>query len=339
MSNEQNELAIDFLPANTTFNNYLDLCNFLGIPSTGGNVKKATLLELGRHCFYTFEGRKIKIGEVYGKPLAKEVRENSKWVSDAICEVVMTELLKAVKEGEKEGKEKKEVTEVFIPAHSMGVLIGLCNENYHLERAAYGRKLEGKKAEASTDFYQMVSGKLPSIVKSVLDSLSRRYMIHYVESFSVDREGSGLGVATNEELAIIKDTHMKVFREAPFNTLKDVTTVLRSPLRKPFYSAVNKELKERGFTTKYKGYQFFVTDKIGLRLDYCAKVKGVMDINKKMKEFLIDKMETKLESRVFLGGFASGIGKISPEEQRKTYEITFRSHVDSEIGIEEECYE
>lgn len=67
-------MKADKLKKGMTFKNWKELCEFLGIDSKGGNIKKANEKELSRFCEWHKEGQKIIIDKKYRTP--KNKKEN-----------------------------------------------------------------------------------------------------------------------------------------------------------------------------------------------------------------------------------------------------------------------
>lgn len=316
------------------FDSYSKLCKVLEIPSTGGNTKKSNLKKIGLCCNYSIKGQKITINEVYEVAIPKAVRENNRWVDDAICEVVLEELQKLV-------QADRQVTDIFITNYSISILIGLCNKNFYFDRNNYTYADKYRKEQASTDFYKVTSEKIPSIVSSILNSLKKRYLIHWVDTYSITRneteDKDTLELATDIEIALIKDAQVKVALLEPFNKVGDLYNILKSPYKSRFNKEVNKILKEpiQGFRINTKGYRFFVTEHIQLRLDKINRIEGVRRINTEMRAYLQDKLESYLSKGLFLGALLPDHSVISGKEQKEIYELTFKSHIDYEITIED----
>ena len=107
------------------FKSYKALCEFLGVPPTGGRVKKLFLEELGRYVEYHKVGNKIIIDEVLNVPIAKvdKRKDKNKKSNNAMYSNDIQALIISLLAGA-DGHKK------YLPVNRMLHLLDMVNQNY-----------------------------------------------------------------------------------------------------------------------------------------------------------------------------------------------------------------
>lgn len=332
------ESVIKQFKVGDVFESYEHLCRVLSIPSTRGNTKKSNLKKISRFCNYTTDKHKFTIIEVYDMALpipARKTNADKKiWVTDPICEVILTELKNLV-------DDSLDITDVFITTYSLSNIIGLCNKNFYLDRSSYAYYKKEDKDIASDDFYSIASSKIPDIVKAILSSLRRRYQIHIVETYKITRLCEGANIvdfAGNKELTYIKDARFEVMKQEPFSKLGSLELIYSSSLKSKFQREVNKILKNppSSFLCNDKGYRFFITNKIQLRLDAINKSNERYRINKELQDYMRGKLENNLEYKNFPFRMDKDFSVIPKTKQKEMYELVFIDRINETIAIQED---
>jgi hypothetical protein len=298
------------------------------MPATGGTAKKATMKELTRYCNYVVnKNYSIDILEVYEVKQPKEYKANARWVNEAICEIVLEELKKYVPTE----ATNSDVYEVFLETYQLTTLVDLINNNYYLERSKFA-KLPGKeKDQASQDFYDLTSNKLPSVVKSIVNSLRSRYLMQIDKTcVIVDKITKVKSFANSKQLQHINDMKAKLLETDEYQNYSNLASLYRTGAIHKFNKQLNVLLlgqdDEQGYTISKEGYLFYPTKYIQLRLDKLARDKAKSGLNLEMRTYLIVKLKKALATYCSAGSY-----NMTRDEQKAGYEITFTNHINESI--------
>lgn len=115
-------MIMNKLEVGQVFKNYKAVCEWLEVPPTEGNSRKAHVKEFGRYCEYHKDGQKFIIDEVFEKPTDKPKKisnGNSKYYDD--IEITLLYLLQ---------KEKKR-TLIFSVGKTLEIM-NMINQNYRI---------------------------------------------------------------------------------------------------------------------------------------------------------------------------------------------------------------
>lgn len=226
--------------------NYKDLCEKMYEQPKAANAKQAQINDWKRHFNFITEGHKIVITEIYAEPRAKtdgrSSGNNTIWL-DKISLIFLDYLVRE--------REEFNISTVYLTKTDILEIVGLCNE-YYREGKVKDKLLiekEGIDIIEYKDFFSKSSSAFNSIITRMLESLTKRYIITYIETYKVKLiGGKGNRECTEAEREEIQKIYGKVLDMLELKSRQEAYIRHKNVL---FYKSVNALLKEIGIEEHY----------------------------------------------------------------------------------------
>lgn len=271
------------LIAGTWIKNYKELCILLNQPVGTGNQKKRQLSEFERYFSYVKDGMKFFITEVYETPLpSNKIAHNAKYVK-----YIQNILLSYLSEQKEE--------QINIKKSQLYLLLGMINTKYY--RYHNNRRLledlPELKASDIADFYQRCDNKLNKILKTSLDSLKRRYLLDYYETYII---GISIHLENNSEVVEYHeadDDERQLILHIQRDTLQELGMSVENEVffkgkQSEYYNLFNERLAEYGWSMVFKTYHFIYNKDhiLEARDEAIAKEASMKELNDLVVEAL-----------------------------------------------------
>lgn len=287
----KNTIDTSKLEEGTWVKNFKELCTLLNQPVGTGNQKKKQLTEFSRYFAYEKSGNKFFITEIYSEPLPPNVNtpHNSKYV-----QYIENILLSYLSEQEEE--------QINIKKSELYSLLGMVNDKYYLYHN--NKKLleilpELTEADLN-DFYQRCDDRLNKILGSSLNSLKRRSLMDYYETYII---GAAVSVDSATEIVEYHEANdyerqlvLRIRREALQELGMEIESEVHYKKRETeYYELLNEKMNEYGWLIAFKSFHFiFNQDHVRYARDKAiAKDKDMEELNR----LVIEALNTQAENR------------------------------------------
>lgn len=193
-------MNVNNLSVGQIIKSYRQLCEILGIKSTGGDSKKAQMKELARFVDYHKEGNKIIIDDIYNEPLERiETRGGSKSIyEDDIQALILHECSIS---------EMEEYNSIKLSCVGLANKLSIINNNYVLGRNHINKFSDylNVPVEIIYDFYDSTQRKNKSIIENSLNKLKDKALIKWYKILRIRTSEGNYKDATDREINIIAE--------------------------------------------------------------------------------------------------------------------------------------
>lgn len=290
---EKNTVTIDTsnLVPGTWIKNYKELCELLKIPVGTGYQKKKQLQEFERYFSYEKKGIKYFIKDIYEDPLPINYKtaHNAKYIK-FIENILLSYLAEQSEE------------HINIKKTQLYSLLGMVNDRYY--KYHNNQKLLTSIPELNikdiNDFYKRCDDRLSKILKSSLESLKRRSLLDYDETYII-----GSIISINKTTEIIEfeeasDYERQLILRLKRETLRELGLEIESEIyfknkENEYYDLLNEKYRKYGWSTVFKAYHFiFNKDHI---LDARDRAMEKEESIKELNNLVVEALNTQAENR------------------------------------------
>ena len=287
---QNNDINTSALMPGTWIKNYKELCTLLEVPVRNGYQKKKQLEDFERYFAYEKSGIKFFITEVYDTPLPeKQTHHNSKYVK-----YIQNILLSYLAEQSEE--------QINIKKAQLYLLLGMINDRYY--KFHNNNKLLEILPDISKsdlrDFYQRCDDRLNKILKSSLDSLKRRCLLDYYETYII---GSATTIDRTSEIVEYheaNDDERQLILRIKRDVLRQMGLTIENEVyfkdkQAEYYSLLNDQLMHYGWSMVFKTYHFIYNRDHILEARNEAIVKEAS--MKELNDLVIEALDTQAVKR------------------------------------------
>ena len=225
---------------------YRSLCEMLHEPVLKEKKKEEQLKLFSQYFSYEMVGRKIKILEVYDKPLLPEVKNDTKQYTVRVQNILLSYL----------SMNPNEV--VYITKNELILLLGLVNKFYlngYNNRESLLALDEEMSQFAVNNFFERSEHKNRDIIAYSLKALENKNLLFVTKTYLIYENDSFESREANEaEISYILEVKSTLLKE--FGVDNEYKLFLKKK-NTEFYGRLNKVLEEEmGWTTVLKVYKF-----------------------------------------------------------------------------------
>ncbi|MBM7598493.1 hypothetical protein JOC34_000850 [Virgibacillus halotolerans] len=204
-------MKTDNLKVGEVIKNYKELCELLEIKPKTSNSKKAQMKEIGRYVLLDKQGHKFIVKEIYEKP--KPATSGSGNVFTGLIQLLIADHL---------AESKDQV--VIITRSQLLRKINMVNHNYSFcnENVPRFSRYINIKEEYLYDFFNTTNSNYSAAIKTALNDLVKRSVIHYEWVHTICTKEGKHRVATDNEVEFILRCQKQLLIEMGYKRLNDV---------------------------------------------------------------------------------------------------------------------
>lgn len=253
---EEHVLNTALLTEGQIFSGYPELCQTLNEQVCGGNQKKKQLKEWERYFRFEKDGRKFTIVEIYPEPLSEEYRVAANAKYTGLIQNILLSYL---------SQQKTEVA--YITMQGLWEILGMINKRYTEMRERQNREQLLCLSDDMTmfdinDFFKRSNTKFRDIVKVSLNSLKRRKLILFEETYRIGEPIYDKNACRDFEYREATDTEKRYILKTEHDLLKKFGfetdfQMFCSDSREEYYSMLDHILlEEKDWRKVYFCYKF-----------------------------------------------------------------------------------
>ena len=254
-------IKIENLEVGKRYKSYKELCEVLGIKSTGGDTKRKNIKKIDAHIKYRNEGYSFIIEEIYKTPSLvtdnRGLNPNShNNQNGAYGKYIRLLILNMLSQSANDGKN------IVLKGKSFMLQeLNMINDNYRYGN--YNKKQFANYLNMDIalidEFFTTNTRKLKQTVETTLNSLMRNERLIFwrnTKMVSKDREHRE---ATEEEIKFILNCETETLKEIGTDKMDYIYASNRT---KEFYLKVNQKLRENNILYSYNAYHIIFADMV-----------------------------------------------------------------------------
>lgn len=250
--------------------NYKEMCLLLGQEEVSGKSKQLQIKDWERYISYSKQGHKFIIDEVFDIEVEKIETRGRKSIYGDVIQLLILDLL-----GYKNGK-------ITISKSKLMKVIGMTNENYSLCQTNINKLSSylNMNVDFIYDFYNTNSSNFKSIIKTALNDLESKRVIHYSTIKKLKTNDSVQNrVATEFEIVKIMEIEKEILISLGF---EDMNKIRKSKYWNTFKAKVKDELSETtDIEYYYNAYEIIINKKF---IDYEKESLVSLILSKLMRD-------------------------------------------------------
>lgn len=266
-------MKIENITEGMVIKNYKELSKLLGVPNTGGNIKKKHLKELQRYVEYHKNGHKFIIDKVYDKPKPEidgrgknpNSHRNQNGAYGKYIRLLVLNMLS-----------QSEANIVRIGTLRMLQELNMINRNYRLGN--YNReemaKYLGMDIKFIHEFYDTNTSKLQQTVERTLNKLMKNERLIFWSNIKMIGTDKGERQATDGEVKFILNCEQEVLKEMGINDIRHIYIANRN---EEFYTRSNVKLKKQNIDYSYNAYKIIFSDEVYKKNEQLKYRLGIED--------------------------------------------------------------
>lgn len=257
---------------------YKQLTQLLNIKYTSGGGKVKQLNQLSRYVNYKKEKNKYIIIDIYDQPLPQEITfpSYSKYVSEMV-DMMLVYFFNQYQES------------IFIDFGQLYNMCWLVNKDYlfYGDKKSLLAKEEDISVENVEKFYFEASSFTRHLIKSALDAMESRRIIHYYSTYKVVYKSNDdfcYREASDSEITELLIIENNLLKQCGFKDIREVNATLEN--RNKYYTLLHQKIIEKYpyFESVYKTYKVFAP--VEIVIDELRTSRSRQQLNEKVFSYL-----------------------------------------------------